>query len=199
MIIGITGHAQHGKDTTGQFLVTSYGFKRYAFADQLRSMALTLNPIIYSEGPEVVTTRLADLVQSAGWDVAKKDPEVRRFLQVLGTEAVRDHLGEDAWVDSLDKRLNDDDLTRDSDVVITDVRFLNEVRFIRRNGGEVWRVKRLEYVDGMIKDFDNGLGTDHPSERFINSIMADRTFIATEVRELLALLDNFMKRRNLWF
>jgi hypothetical protein len=196
MIIGVTGHARHGKDTTGQFLVDNYDFARYAFADQLKSMALTLNPIIRTFTFPKHAERLATLVKLLGWDKAKEIPEVRRFLQVLGTEAVRDHLGQDAWVDALDKKLNDDGLTRDSDIVITDVRFPNEAQFVKRNSGEIWRVKRLVYEDGMIRDFDNGLGVDHPSEKFVDSIKADHVFIANELRELLILLDGAMKARG---
>ena len=197
MIVGVTGYARHGKDTTGNFLVENYGFMRYAFADQLKSMAITLNPIIRTFTFPKHAERLATLVALQGWDKAKENAEVRRFLQVLGTEAVRDHLGQDAWVDALDKKLNDDEVTRDNDVVITDVRFHNEAQFVKRNGGEIWRVKRLEYADGVIRDFDNGLGTDHPSERFVDSIKADRTLIATEIKELLQLLDGVMKGRDL--
>ena len=197
MIVGLTGYARHGKYTTRNFLVENYGFMRYAFADQLKSMAITLNPIIRTFTFPKHAERLATLVALQGWDKAKENAEVRRFLQVLGTEAVRDHLGQDAWVDALDKKLNDDEVTRDNDVVITDVRFHNEAQFVKRNGGEIWRVKRLEYADGVIRDFDNGLGTDHPSERFVDSIKADRTFIATEIKELLQLLDGVMKGRDL--
>jgi len=135
MIVGVTGYARHGKDTTGNFLVENYGFLRYAFADQLKSMAITLNPIVRTFTFPKHAERLATLVALVGWDKAKENTEVRRFLQVLGTEAVRDHLGQDAWVDALDKKLNEDEVTRDNDVVITDVRFHNEAQFIKRNDG----------------------------------------------------------------
>jgi hypothetical protein len=177
MIIGVTGRAQHGKDSTGQVLVREFDFTRYAFADQLKSMALVLNPYISSE----YTLRLYQLVQDQGWDEAKKNPEVRRFLQVLGTEAVRDHLGQDAWVEALDKRLNDDGLKRSDNIVITDVRFPNEAAYIHRNGGELWRVIRYESL-GMTP-FDNGLG-DHPSEAFIDSLLADVEIPAITLEDL---------------
>jgi hypothetical protein len=203
VIIGVTGYARHGKDTTGQFLVDNYGFTRYAFADQLKSMALALNPIVqrfpFPKHPE----RLRTLVGLLGWDRAKENSEVRRFLQVLGTEAVRDHLGQDSWVLALEKKLREDKVL-DSDgepnpgsrAVITDVRFPNEARFIHDVSGEIWKVKRLEYSDGAIRDFDNGLGTDHPSEKFIDSIKVDRTLIATEIKELLILVEGAMRRRS---
>jgi len=196
-LIGITGYAQHGKDTTGNYLVEQYGFTRYAFADQLKSMALVLNPYV----DDTYSRRLYTLVQSAGWDEAKENPEIRRFLQVLGTEAVRDHLGEDAWVNALQKRAQDDGLWdrqgpgHKSQIVVTDVRFPNEAQFIKKHGGELWRVKRIVKKDfAMTEDFDNGLGTEHPSEKFIASLKADKTLIARGVDDLYLEIDDIMRR-----
>ena len=60
----------------------------------------------------------------------------RLALQLLGTEAGRDVFHKDIWVNSLLKRAGD------KDVVITDVRFKNELKFIQKNNGIVVRVKR---------------------------------------------------------
>jgi len=197
MIIGITGRAQHGKDSTGQVLVYEYDFTRYAFADQLKSMALVLNPFVESK----YTLRLYQLVQDQGWDEAKKNPEVRRFLQVLGTEAVREHLGEDAWVEALDKRLNDDGLKRSDNIVITDVRFPNEAQYIKRNGGQLWRVKRgvlmddPETWDTHVVPYDNGLGQDHPSEVYVDTLEVDEEIVAVTLEELLGAVRTLANAR----
>lgn len=162
MIIGVTGWANHGKDTTGQYLVANYNFLRYAFADQLKDLALIINPIV---GPG--SLRLYAHVEEGGWEAAKKNPEVRRFLQELGT-GVRKIIGADAWVEALDRQLNADGLTRKDHIVITDVRFHNEADYIHRNGGVVWRVTRRGY--------DNGIGTSHDSEKFVEGLPADYDF-----------------------
>jgi hypothetical protein len=171
-IIGVTGYAQHGKDTLGQRLVDVHGFTRYAFADQLKSMALALNPLIGR-------FRLADAVEQSGWEGAKTNAEVRRFLQVLGTEGVRDHLGADSWVKALELKLKADNPAR---AVITDVRFPNEAAWVKANGGLMVRVKRmvlteLEPQDGFrrvnLSAFDNGLPPDHPSEANVATLPVD--------------------------
>src|SRR5438128_6335704 len=100
-LIGITGYAQHGKDTVGKMLVEHFGYERHAFADQLKAMALVLDPWIVSE--DQFRARLSDIVEREGWEAAKTVPEIRIFLQVRGTEAVRDMVGENAWVDALDR------------------------------------------------------------------------------------------------
>lgn len=199
MIIGLTGYAQHGKDTTGEYLVQQYGFKRYAFADQLKELALYINP--YVDGK--YTLRLWQLVQDAGWENAKKEPEVRRFLQELGT-GVREILGEDAWVDALVKKIRDDGLwdrqgpKHDAKIVITDVRFPNEARLIRDRGGFMWRVKRVTKLsDGVYVDYDNGLGTEHPSEKFISVLPTDSTMVARNVGDLYWEADGLMKSNRI--
>ena len=60
----------------------------------------------------------------------------RLALQLLGTEAGRDVFHKDIWVNSLLKRAGN------QNVVITDVRFKNEIDFIHKNNGITIRVKR---------------------------------------------------------
>lgn len=168
-VIGLTGRAQAGKDTVGAILVEKHGYTRFAFADALKSMALALNPFVDQEG------RLADIVAEGGWELAKTIPEVRRFLQVLGTEGVRDHLGENSWVDALQQQLMKRGLwtfeearhvSVPTKVVITDVRFPNEVNAVySRWYGEVWRVKRDVPLLG------------HASERFVDDLPATSTIV----------------------
>ena len=178
-------------------LVENHGYVRFAFADALKSMALVLNPIVIAEGMDPVYTlpdgtallipvTLETLVSEAGWEFAKQVPEVRRFLQVLGTEAVRDHLGENAWVDALDLSIG-----RAGDpvnVVITDVRFPNEAEYVKDMGGTMLRISRLN-VDGT--PFDNGLSKDHPSEAHIASLPVDYDLIARtgELAKVFAAVD----------
>jgi len=190
MLIGVTGFAQHGKDSTGQVLAERYGFKRYAFADQLKSMALALNPIVQSYPFPRHPQRLRGVVGFLGWEKAKEIGEVRRFLQVLGTEGVREHVGEDAWIEALELVLKKDGqadrqgIAYGAKVVVTDVRFPNEADWIHRRGGYLWRVNRLEKTEDFYKPFDNGIGREHPSERYIADLNDDRRLIASNLDEL---------------
>ena len=147
MIIGLSGYAQSGKDSIGAILVKNYGFTRCAFADALKEMAYQLNPIVVTSIDEniplgvdtnlyVKNTRLQDVVDNNGWEDAKKLPEIRRLLQVLGTEAGRKILGENIWVDTVLNKV------KDKNVVITDCRFPNEAKALKNSGGFVVRVER---------------------------------------------------------
>jgi hypothetical protein len=206
MIIGITGRAQHGKDSVGKRLVDEYGFTRFAFADALKSMALTLNPLIDGDLFDEAPARLADIVELFGWEKAKEYPDARRFLQVLGTEAVRDHLGEDAWVMALLKKINEAFLwtfapdgvssTPDGNIVITDVRFPNEAEAVKDWGGYLWRVKRIDHgmFEGDSRPFDNGVDPNHPSEAFVDHLKVDAELVAGNLVDLYARVDEEVRR-----
>lgn len=158
MIIGLSGVAQSGKDSVVKILVEKHGYQRRAFADLLRAAALAIDPIV---GPSFSgdTHRLSHLVTIDGWEQAKTHSEVRRLLQVLGTEMGRSLFGESFWVDQVTKDLQGKEL-----IAFSDCRFKNEAQKIKDLGGQVWRVERpgVEAVNS------------HPSEHDLDGWYFDR-------------------------
>jgi hypothetical protein len=150
MIIGLSGYAQSGKDSTAELLCLKYGYKRLAFADPMRQALLTINPQLDS------ITRVSDLVEDYGWDLAKKNPEIRRLLQVLGTDFGRKMLGDDVWINIALSGIKSEDK-----IVVSDVRFPNEAEAIKKLGGTVWRINRHNHTAV------NG----HTSERAMDNYM----------------------------
>lgn len=145
ILVGLTGVARSGKDTVGKILVDELGFERRGFADKLRAVALGADPSVRLEHKTYVEhVRLSDLVAQLGWERAKDFPEVRGFLQRLGTEGVRENLGYDTWVRAATSDLHPLNFSFDKPerVVFTDCRFENEATAIMNFGGEVWRVER---------------------------------------------------------
>lgn len=145
-IIGLTGYAQHGKDTVGGILTTLYGYTRFAFADQVRELALRVDPWVATFAdplvqllgiPSVANLRLSRVVELVGWEKAKAQPEVRRILVELGM-GVRDIVGPDSWVFAGARTME----PMGPPAVFTDVRFPNEVAWVRKNGGVVIRITR---------------------------------------------------------
>jgi hypothetical protein len=131
MIIGLSGYARSGKDTVAQYLIDEYGFAKYAFADPIKKAMYILNPKL----GDLKTYR--EMVDEYGLEVSKSaSQEVRRLLQVFGTEVGRNIFGENIWVDLC---LNSIHSNR---AVISDVRFPNEADKIKERGGVVWRVNR---------------------------------------------------------
>jgi hypothetical protein len=154
MIIGLSGWARAGKDSVAGILVDHHGYRRVAFADKLRDVALAVNPVVDATCRDVTQggpVYLSELVDALGWDEAKvAHYEVRRILQTLGG-AVRDHVDRWAWVKAA---LRDVDV--DENVVISDVRYRNEARAITARGGLVVRVRRpgVEAVNGHASEHD---------------------------------------------
>lgn len=132
MIIGLSGKAQAGKDTVAAILVEDYGFTRLAFADVIKAAVYVLDPIISLSG-----LRLQHLVDTNGWEAAKQFPEVRRLLQVFGSEVGRDLIDEQIWIE-----LTMNGMKSNGNFVISDVRFRNEAEEIKYQGGQVWRITR---------------------------------------------------------
>lgn len=113
VLIGLSGYAGVGKDEVAKTLTSQLTYQRVAFADPLKELATAI-----------------------GWN-GEKDEVGRKFLQDLGV-GVREHLNTDAWVLAAEERIEQ----IDGPVVVTDVRFPNEVQMIRRRGGKVVRVVR---------------------------------------------------------
>ena len=68
MIIGVSGYARSGKDTIAEVLIMNYGFKRLAFADNIRKAVKVLNPILENG------KRVNEMVKEFGWEVTKAQP-----------------------------------------------------------------------------------------------------------------------------
>lgn len=145
-LIGLTGYARSGKDTIGSRLVNEHGFVRVAFADAVRDATYTLNPQL-SYDRDVWTVQ--EIVDQHGWEWCKTHvPEIRRLLQVMGTEVGRGIFGESSWTDIAVRKIaeyaNVESLVVGvtAKVVVTDVRFANEADLIHDLGGQVWKVER---------------------------------------------------------
>lgn len=141
-----------GKDTVGAYLVKEHGFERRSFADKLKESAAALfniEPWQFEEwknDPDVVVTinrkfyPEQDLNDPGILDIyVEKYQSVRSFLQRYGTESHRDVFGENFWVDQV---LPVGGYYAGRAIVVTDVRFRNEMERIQTIGGHVVYVDR---------------------------------------------------------
>ena len=142
-IIGLHGYAQSGKDTVAGFLP---GYERLAFADRLRECVYALDPVVEFHDK---FTRVQPLVDSFGWEYAKVNcDEVRRLLQVFGTEVGRQLISDSIWVDVVLDQMRDGLEHPESLFVITDMRSINEAEGLLAFGEdesvevELWKVTR---------------------------------------------------------
>ncbi len=129
-IIGFTGPAGAGKDLAASMVP---GGHRIAFADPLyQGLAVMLGV------PEGV------LRDRSGKEMPLVDfgASPRQLLQTLGTEWGRQMIRHDIWLRVAYWRWEQAAAAGESIIVIPDVRFENEARQIRSEGGEVWLLHR---------------------------------------------------------
>jgi hypothetical protein len=141
-LIGIGGRLRSGKDTVADYLVERQEFTKEWMSRPLDDAMKILDPLIQMPGQEGATfQRYTWLRGHSDYTEAKKNPEVRRFLQVLGTDFGRKMIHEDVWVNIAAKSIQEL-LDRGEHVVLTGVRFPNELEMIKRLGGDTWWIER---------------------------------------------------------
>lgn len=203
-VIGIGGKLQHGKDVVADHLVDELGWQKIGMSDALNEVLTVLNPYIPVQKIKVTdrkflgvkfgsksesylgVIRYADLVEKVGYVEAKKDPEVRRLLQVMGTEVGRKMIDTNLWVKMMSKKVRELKKQGVPGVVVTGIRFPNESKAIKTLEGSLWWVER----PGHVAEASAGA---HDSEKSLSSddfeiiIVNDRT-----INDLRAKVDDLV-------
>ena len=169
MIIGILGNKNVGKDTLADYLVSTEGFKKISFATNLKKcLAVMFN---WDDNNFSLENK------------EKKDPvwnvSPRKMLQLLGTEFLREYCKDiiDCKINFNDKEevfsyhikklfLDNKELfDNNENIVISDVRFPDELKFIKWLNGKIIKIERNNAV---VNEFNN-----HSSENYINNLEYD--------------------------
>ena len=141
MIIGFVGFIGSGKDTAADYLVNFHGFRRDSFANTLKDAVANVFgwDRTLLEGRTTQAREWREQVDP-WWAERLGMPHLtpRWVLQYWGTEVCRQGFHDDIWIASLENKMRK---TTDN-IVISDVRFPNEIKAIHNAGGIVVRVKR---------------------------------------------------------
>jgi hypothetical protein len=141
MIIGICGFIGAGKDTAADYLVGFHGFRRDSFASTLKDAVAAVfgwdRELLEGRTPEARAWREQ---VDPWWAKRLGMPTLtpRWILQYWGTDVIREHFHDDIWIAALESRL----ARRTDHTVISDVRFPNEVRAIKAQGGKIIWIQR---------------------------------------------------------
>lgn len=182
-LIGIAGFAGSGKDTVADYLVTMYSFKRMAFADPLKDAVANIftwpREMLQGHTPESRAWR----EQKDEWWSEKLGFEItpRIIMQIFGTEVVRDALHPGIWLLNTQRRIENARKfaqvapTTSCDIVITDLRFPNEMKMIRDLGGQCWRIQRGPDPEwwGLL---DDQIKESYPGVHYSESALSMCTF-----------------------
>jgi len=137
MLIGIVGFIGSGKGTVGDILERK-GYIKDSFAKPLKDAVSCMFgwPRELLEGDTEVSRNWREEPDHYWSEKFGRQFTPREALQLMGTEAGRNVFHQDLWVISLLNR------AKGKDVVVTDVRFKNEIDYIQKNNGYVVRIIR---------------------------------------------------------
>lgn len=140
-IIGICGAARAGKTTAAEAIAREFGAKHLSFAEPIRNFIQELTGGYTDDQKEEVIPWIG------------KSP--RQMMQTLGTEWGREMVSSSLWVDRCMRQAEQHPL-----VVISDVRFQNEVSAIFVRKGLLIHINRPVKVAQVNYHISENLGTD---------------------------------------
>ena len=136
MIIGLSGLIGSGKNTAADYLKRSHGFTQLAFADALKDTVGNIFrwPRHLLEGDTDESRIFRETID--GWwsrRLGIKNFTPRYALQHIGTDVFRQHFSDSIWILSVESKIADLQ-EHGYSVVVTDVRFPNEMSALRSLG-----------------------------------------------------------------
>lgn len=157
MVIGLGSRKMVGKSTAAEYLRCHYGFENINFADALRDECkiiwrnLLLEWGLERYGPLELADQDAENTFIDSLFLEDKPTFIRRLLQCHGTELRR---AEDPayWIRRWEKRVKY--VTFPHNVVVADVRFINEANHIKRNrkGKLIKIIRRVKFPSAELPD-----------------------------------------------
>jgi len=141
-LISLSGLIGSGKDTVSDYLVTECGYTRESFAGPLKDAV----SVIFNWDREMLEGKTAEArarreVVDRWWAKRLDIPHLtpRWVLQHFGTEVCRNNFHDAIWIASLENKLHG---LEGKDIVVSDVRFINELEMLEKIGAKTVRVFR---------------------------------------------------------
>jgi hypothetical protein len=163
-IIGISGFIGCGKSTVAYYLTDKHNFRKDSFATSLKDACAAMFdwPRDLLEGDTGESREWRECVDEWWGDkLGIPNFSPRLALQLIGTNSLRNHFNEGIWFLTLENRIRKNP---DQHVVISDVRFPNEVQFIKDQGGTMIRIDRglppVWYETALMANRGNSLAKD---------------------------------------
>jgi len=153
-LIAFTGLAQSGKSTAAEYLISKYGFTRVNFKSAMIEEIKSTMPDFLKKEAEIHNCTIDELFST-------KPGSFRQFMQNYGTELRRGE-DNDYWVNKWEWLI---EYTEADNIVVDDLRFINESKAISDNKGIVIRIVKKGQENTML----------HQSEIEMSNITPDET------------------------
>jgi len=141
MIIGICGFQGSGKSIMANYLVDNYNFTVLSFADSVKDML----SVIFNWDRELLdgTTDMSRIWRETVDEWWSKHLNIPNFtprmaMQYIATDLFRDKFNPNIWILSLENKIKN----TNTNIVIPDCRFINEIELVKRIGGHIVYIDR---------------------------------------------------------
>lgn len=156
-LIGITGRAKSGKDTSAGIIREYFQNQNksvdiYSFASPLKKIARD----IFKFSDFELNTPDGKESHNNFWDITP-----RKFLQILGTDMFRNVFRDDVWLKCAELYLTDN---MADVIIIPDVRFNNEAEFIKKYKGIIIQIYRSNWEN----DFSGHVSEQGIDDKYLN-------------------------------
>jgi len=184
MIVGISGFIGCGKSTVADQLTNEYGFRKDSFAASLKDACAVLFdwPRYMVEGDTKESREWRE--QTDMWWAEKLDiPNFspRLALQLIGTDVLRSHFNPGIWFMTLENRIRKNP---GQHFVIGDVRFPNEIQFIKDHGGILINVNRgpapVWFETAMMANKGNSLAKEAMTKTYSSAHASEWSWIGAK-------------------
>ncbi len=168
VLIGLIGNKYSGKSTTANYLKQQYNFEEHAFATHLKNIIKTA---FHIDDEYLYGNKKEDIIH-------EYNKTARQIMQITG-DMYKTNFGSDFFVNQIEYILQNSD---NMNIVISDIRFLNEYNLIKKYGGYMIRINR-----------DSNINSDtHSSETENKILIADYTINNTTLKELYDQINEIM-------
>lgn len=140
MFVGIVGFIGSGKGTVGDIL-SKFGFEKISFASHLKDVTSVMfgwdRKLL--EGDTAESRDFREKIDPFWSKKLNREFTPRLALQLMGTEVGRNVFGQNLWIHALENKID-----KDENYIVTDVRFQNEIDWIRGQKGIIIEIRRGE-------------------------------------------------------
>ncbi len=198
VLLSVCGFQGAGKDTFANYLIDYYGFVKYSFASATKDILSTLfgweRGLL--EGDTIESRKFRETVDP-WWSERLSIPDLtpRKMLQIIGTDLFRKQFNYDIWVTCVEKKLLSYlESNPNSNIIISDCRFPNEIKMLRDLGFKLIYIKRNE--PEWFGEYKSGIDCPEASGLHVSETSWIRENFDLEISNQFEDVENFYSQIN---